>query len=311
MQTGLTLSPLADTASPAANILRAALMSRSWRVPHCGHVHSRTAKGMALATNPQLGLEQRLLLGYQRSMPISSRPYQRALYDNCLTNSDQRESPIDLDRQRFFCMFLTARLSTAITWFSFISRVESLCRKSLRESAILACSRATFRRAFARPLEPFCFLASLRDSVASFCSLVRKCLGVSIFSPLDRMAKWVNPRSIPTLPAATGFAATASSQSNDTKYRPARSLDTVMVVSLAALGGVRDQRIASGSSILASLSVCPSLRLNVGYPARLAKKLVKAVCRWRKACCTGTELTSFSHAVSGCFFSAVSAADVS
>jgi len=71
---------------------------------------------MALATNPQLGLEQRLLLGYQRSMPISSRPYQRA---------------------------------------------------------------------FARPLEPFCFLASLRDSVASFCSLVRKCLGVSIFSPLD------------------------------------------------------------------------------------------------------------------------------
>ena len=55
----------------------------------------------------------------------------------------------------------------------------------------------------------------------------------------------------------------------------------------------------------------PSLRLNDGYCARLAKKLPKAVFRWRSACCTGTLLTSFNQACSGVFFSAVSAAEVS
>ena len=68
MQTGLTDSPrAADTASPAAKTLRAALMSRSWIVPHSGQVHSRTLKGIFLTVWPQS--EQRLLLGYQRSMP--------------------------------------------------------------------------------------------------------------------------------------------------------------------------------------------------------------------------------------------------
>ena len=41
--TGLTASPWADTASPAAKMLRAALTSRSWCVPHCGHVQVRTS----------------------------------------------------------------------------------------------------------------------------------------------------------------------------------------------------------------------------------------------------------------------------
>ena len=59
MQTGLTFSPLANTASPAAKILRAALMSRSWIAPHSGQAHSRTLNGMALTTCPQS--EQRLL----------------------------------------------------------------------------------------------------------------------------------------------------------------------------------------------------------------------------------------------------------
>jgi hypothetical protein len=38
---GLTVSPQADTASPAARMLYAALISRSWQVPHSGHTHSR------------------------------------------------------------------------------------------------------------------------------------------------------------------------------------------------------------------------------------------------------------------------------
>ena len=111
MQTGLTVSPWADTASPAARTLRAALMSRSWIVPHSGHIHSRTFKGIALTVYPQSA--HRLLLGYQRSIPISSRPFQLALYSSCRTNSDQLASLIDFDRQRFFCMLLTARLSMA------------------------------------------------------------------------------------------------------------------------------------------------------------------------------------------------------
>ena len=57
--TGLTFSPQTDAASPAAKTLRAALMSRSWIVPHSGQVHSRTLKGIFLTVWPQS--EQRLL----------------------------------------------------------------------------------------------------------------------------------------------------------------------------------------------------------------------------------------------------------
>jgi hypothetical protein len=46
MQTGFTDSPRADTASPAAKTLRAALMSRSWTAPHSGHTHARTLNGI-------------------------------------------------------------------------------------------------------------------------------------------------------------------------------------------------------------------------------------------------------------------------
>ena len=177
--TGLTDSPWADTASPAANTFRAAFTSRSWVAPHSGHVHCRTFNGIFAMVYPQS--EQRLDDGYHLSMPISSRPYQLALYSNCRTNSDQPASLIDLDKQRFFCMFDTDRLSTAITWFSFISRVESLCRKSLRESAIFACSLATFSLAFLLRFESFVFLAKRRWSFASFASFLRNVLGAATF----------------------------------------------------------------------------------------------------------------------------------
>src|SRR5574340_573762 len=252
MQTGLTDSRWAETASPAAKTLRAALMSRSWIAPHSGQVHSRTFNGNFDTVCPQS--EHRLLDGYQRSMPTSVRPYHSALYSSCRTNSDQLASLIDFARQWFFCMLLTARLSMAITWFSFISRVESLCRKSLRASATLACSRATFRFALERRAEPFCFFASRFCSLASLASCFRNVFGEAIFSPLERIAKWVRPRSMPTLPAATGFSETASSQSIETKYRPAASLDTVTVVTFTARGMVREKRTLSGASIFARFS---------------------------------------------------------
>ena len=324
MQTGLTDSPQTDTASPAAKTLRAALISRSWWVPHSGHTHSRMRNGSFDTVCPQT--EHRLLDGYQRSMPINVRPYHCALYVNCLTNSDQPASPIDFAKWRFFCILLTDSVSMAITWFSLTSLVESLCRESLRTSVMRACRRATLSLAFLRLAEPFCFFASLRCRLARLASYFRNVFGEAIFSPVDRMAKWVSPRSIPTCPSTFGFCATTSSHSSDTKYRPAASFDTVTVVTLAARGMVRDQRIASGASIFASLSALPShrnalvvysaawgpsLRLKAGYFARLVKKLANAVCRWRSACCTGTLLTSFSHTNSGSFFIAVSLAEVS
>src|ERR1700756_3469069 len=117
---GFTLSPWADTASPAARTLRAAFTSRSWIDPHSGHVHERTPRGIFCTVWPQS--LHRLLDGYQRSMPINVRPYHSALYVSCRTNSDQLASLIDFASRWFFCMLLTVRLSTAITWFSFINR---------------------------------------------------------------------------------------------------------------------------------------------------------------------------------------------
>ena len=187
MHTGLTASRWADTASPAANTLRAAFTSRSWIDPHSGHVHCRTFNGIFGAVYPQS--EQRLDDGYHLSMPTSSRPYHLALYSNCRRNSDQLASAMDFDRQRFFCMFDTDRLSTAITWFSFISRVDSLCRKSLRASAIFACTRATLSFAFSRRFDPLVFLASRRCSFASLFSYLRNVFGAATFSPVERMAK--------------------------------------------------------------------------------------------------------------------------
>ena len=324
INTGLTFSPQTDTASPAAKMLRAAFMSRSWTTPHSGHVHPRTFNGSDPIVYPQS--LHRLLDGYHRSIPINVRPYQSALYSSCLTNSAQLASEIDFARQWFFCMLLTAKLSTAITWFSFISRVESLWRKSFRASEILAWIRATFIFAFARLAEPFCFFASRRCSLASLASFLRKVLGDAIFSPVERIAKCVNPRSIPTCPSTSGFALTESSHSIDTKYRPEQSLDTVQVVTLAAFGIERDQRMFNGSSIFASFSsfpshlkaletyeidCFPSFFLNVGYLARWEKKLLNALCRCCKDCCIGTELTSFNHSNSGLVFKPVNSAEVS
>ena len=324
MQTGITDSPRADTARPAAKTLRAALMSRSWMLPHSGQTHSRTFSDIFGTVCPQS--EHLFVDGYQRSMPISVRPYHSDLYSSCLTNSPQLASDMDFARQWFFCMLLMARLSMAITWFSLTSRVESLCRKSLRVSATLACSLATLRLAFLRFAEHFCFFASRRCNVASLASFLRNVLGAAIFSPVENMAKWVSPKSMPICAATSDFGITVSSQSSEAKYRPDASLDTVTVVGFAAFGKVRDQRIFSGAFIFASFNALPShlkalevysaaclscLLLKVGYLARLAKKFPKAVCKWRKDCCTGTLLTSFNHSVSGCFFNSVNKAEVS
>src|SRR5690606_28257265 len=107
MHTGLTASPWADTASPAARTLRAALMSRSCATPHSGQPHSRTVNGLLDMVCTQA--LHRLLEGYHRSMPTTVRPYHCALYCSCLTNSAQLASLMDLDRRRFFSRLDTER----------------------------------------------------------------------------------------------------------------------------------------------------------------------------------------------------------
>lgn len=108
------------------------------------------------------------------------------------------------------------------------------------------------------------------------------------------------------------------SQRQDTKYRPAASLERVTVD--GADGNSRLQRTSNGALLFAiynlpsrylnaapvSVAECLwRLLLNVGYLARPAKKLENPACWWRKACCSGTMETSLSHVNSGSFFSAV------
>jgi hypothetical protein len=118
----------------------------------------------------------------------------------------------------------------------------------------------------------------------------------------------------------------ASSHSTETNQRPAASCDTVTTEGFTPSGRGRDHTMSSGSGIFASVSF-PSrnrkpdvvysadfrdfrLDLKCGYPARLPKKLVNALCRCRSVCCNGTDDTSLRKASSSVFFHAVSMAEV-
>src|ERR1700722_7368934 len=114
----------------------AALTSRSWTTPHSGHVHIRTSSDRESRICPQS--KQRLEEGYHLSILTRFLPYHAALYSSWDTNSLQPTSLIALLSFGFLTMFLTARLSTQIVWFSRIRRVESFCEKSRRRSVIWA-----------------------------------------------------------------------------------------------------------------------------------------------------------------------------
>src|SRR5579864_5639740 len=157
---GLTASPQAATASPAARMFFAALMSRSWTTPHSGQFHERSSSVSESRICPQS--KQRLEDGYHLSILTRWRPYHLALYSNWDTNSLQPTSLMALLNFWFLTMFFTARSSTQIVWFSRIRRVESLCEKSRRRSVMRAWILATFLRAFSRFLLPFFFLACRR-----------------------------------------------------------------------------------------------------------------------------------------------------
>src|SRR5690606_24863653 len=85
---------------------------------------------------------------------------------------------------------------------------------------------------------------ALRDR--AFCALrrrrsaLRRNFGEAIFFPLERTAKWVRPRSIPTSPVVSGSGSPGTSTTNEAKYRPAESLTTV--TDDGSAGSSRDQR---------------------------------------------------------------------
>ena len=70
----------ARTASPADRMFFAALTSRSWTMPQAGQVQERTSRPFLPMFAPHAW--QTWLDGYQRSMTVSSRPYQAALYSS-------------------------------------------------------------------------------------------------------------------------------------------------------------------------------------------------------------------------------------
>ncbi len=175
----------------------AALTSRSWVSPHNGHVHCRTDKSFVSGLRC-LHREQSWLDGNVGDTMTACLPYQAALYSNCRRNSDQLASAMLLASLWFCCMFCTRRSSRQITWFSRISRVDSLCRKSSRALQIFSCSRATFNRAFSRFFPPGFRRERMRCQRFSFSSCFRRCRGFGIVSPVLRMANPFNPRSMPT-----------------------------------------------------------------------------------------------------------------
>jgi hypothetical protein len=184
---GLTGAPQADAASPAAVFtLIAALVSRSWTVPQAVQVHCRTFRGLGPSLTPQV--EQVCEVGSNRPILIRVRPCLAALYSSMLMNEDHPASCTDL-ASFVRASPATDRFSTAIPWFSEISFVESWWWNSRRASVTLAWARATFRRALARFLLPFCLRDSSFWTFFSFFSARRKKRGESIFVPSERTAK--------------------------------------------------------------------------------------------------------------------------
>lgn len=320
---GLTTSPQADTASPAAKIFFAAFTSLLCAVLQAGQIQLRTFKLIFSSVYPQV--LQRLVDGYHLSIPITVRPYHAALYSSCATKLLQPASEIARARRLFFCIFFTDRVSMAITWFSLISRVESFCEKSLRASAIFAYALATFKRAFLWLEEPETFFEN------RFCSLIRVFraevkFGAAISSPVDRVAKFFKPKSTPTFADTLDLGLIWSSKTRATWYLPLLSFVIVQVLGVWFFGVSLLHFIFNGSGIFAKIRVLSAhlkalrvysadcalfLSLNLGYCERFSKKFTNAVCRCLKLCWTGMLLTSLSQACSGVFFKTVSNAEVS
>src|SRR5690554_2472627 len=105
-------------------MLQAAFTSRSRTVEQLLQVHSRSFSCNSLLIAPQF--EQVFDDGANCPIRRIFLPYQSALYSNIVTKVDQLTSLIACAKLWFLTMFFTAKVSSAIVWFSRISCVETL-----------------------------------------------------------------------------------------------------------------------------------------------------------------------------------------
>jgi hypothetical protein len=103
----------------------AALISRSWSVPHAVQVHDRTCSGFGPSFAPHA--EQVCDVGSNRPVRRNSRPYSAALQASIEVNDDHPASCTDL-ASRVRPRPDTARSSAYTAWFSRMMAVESLWR---------------------------------------------------------------------------------------------------------------------------------------------------------------------------------------
>ena len=160
----------------------AALMSLSRTVEQLLQVHSRSFSCSSLLMFPQF--EQVLLDGAKRPIRRIFLPYQSALYSNIETKVDQLASLIACAKLWFLTIFFTDNVSKHIVWFSRISCVETLCKKSLRLFTTSSCSLASF---FLVRL-PLCF-EYLRCTYFNLLCALRRYFGFSKTSPSDVITK--------------------------------------------------------------------------------------------------------------------------
>ena len=120
--------------------------------------------------------------------------------------------------------FDTFKSSRTIVWFSRIMSVESLCKKSLLKSLILACSLATFSLDCSDLFEPCFFLDRLRCSFLNLLRFFFNGFGASIFSPVSNVAKVLIPKSMPILLLVAGADCFSISTTKLRKYLLALSL---------------------------------------------------------------------------------------
>lgn len=120
----------------------AAFSSRFNKVLQLLQVHSRYFSCNSLLIDPQF--EQVFDDGAKRPIRRMFLPYQSALYSNIVTKVDQLASFIACAKLWFLTIFFTDNVSKHIVWFSRISCVETLCKKSLRLFTTSSCSLASF-----------------------------------------------------------------------------------------------------------------------------------------------------------------------
>src|SRR5690554_871808 len=285
-------------------MLQAAFTSRSKTVEQLLQAHSRSFSRSSLFIFPQL--EQVLLDGANRPIRRIFLPYQSALYSSIVTKVDQLASLIACAKLWFFTMSLTAKVSSAIVWFSLMSLLESLCKKSLRLFTTFSCSSANF----CFVLLPLCF-EYLRCTYFNLLCALRRYLGFSNTSPSDVIAKSLIPKSIPIVVFSSIGAlvdiSSLISQSIETKYFPVDVTLMVALLIIPCVGLCKDILIPSLNlgtinKLFFTNTFCGIKKdclplcfdLNLGKPAPL-KNFLKAISILCTDCCKLCAFTSLSQ----------------